>query len=58
MTLRVIVVDSADKAQRIVMRLRAGENFIAVAQAESIDPTGAAGGLLGRLAVSYVAPLC
>jgi tetratricopeptide (TPR) repeat protein len=51
-TLRVIVVDSVAKAQRIVTRLQAGESFIALAQAESIDPTGAAGGLLGRLALS------
>ena len=56
-TLRVIVVDSADKAQRIVVRLRAGENFIALAQAESIDPTGSAGGLLGRLAPSTLPPV-
>jgi tetratricopeptide (TPR) repeat protein len=56
-TLRVIVVDSADKAQRIVVRLRAGENFIALAQAESIDPTGSAGGLLGRLALSTLPPV-
>jgi tetratricopeptide (TPR) repeat protein len=56
-TLRVIVVDSAAKAQRIVTRLNAGENFIALAQAESIDPTGAAGGLLGRVAVSALPPV-
>jgi tetratricopeptide (TPR) repeat protein len=56
-TLRVIVVDSADKAQRIVVQLRAGENFVALAQAESIDPTGSAGGLLGRLALSTLPPV-
>ena len=55
--LRVIVVDSADKAQRIIVRSRAGENFIALAQAESIDPTGSAGGLLGRLALSTLPPV-
>ena len=31
-------------ARRIVVRLNNGENFIALAQAESIDPTAAAGG--------------
>src|SRR5437867_581351 len=51
-TLRVIVVDSAEKAQRVVARLNGGEDFIAVAQAESIDPTGGAGGLLGRVTLS------
>ena len=56
-TLRVIVVDSAEKAQRIVTRLDAGENFITLAQAESIDPTAAAGGLLGRLGLSTLPPI-
>ena len=48
-TLRVIVVDSADKAQHLVTRLNAGEDFIALARAESIDPTADAGGLLGKV---------
>jgi tetratricopeptide (TPR) repeat protein len=56
-TLRVIVVDSAEKAQRIVTRLQAGDNFIALAQAESIDPTGSAGGLLGRLSLTTLPPV-
>jgi len=56
-TLRVIVADSAEKAQRLVTRLHAGENFITLAQAESIDPTAAAGGLLGRLALSTLPPI-
>jgi tetratricopeptide (TPR) repeat protein len=51
-TLRVIVVDTAEEAQRIVTRLRSGEDFIALAQSESIDPTANAGGLLGRLPLS------
>ncbi|RPH56541.1 MAG: hypothetical protein EHM89_15295, partial [Acidobacteria bacterium] len=54
--LRVIVVDSAEKAQRILTRLKSGENFIALAQAESIDPTAAAGGLLGRVTLSTLPP--
>jgi len=56
-TLRVVVVDSAEKAQRMLTRLHAGENFITLAQAESIDPTAAAGGLLGRLALSTLPPV-
>ena len=33
-TLRVIVVDSAEEAQQIITRLNGGEDFIAMAQAE------------------------
>ncbi len=56
-TLRVIVVDSADKAQRLVTRLNGGEDFIGLAQAESIDPTASTGGLLGRLTLSSLPPV-
>jgi hypothetical protein len=56
-SLRVIVVDSADEARRIVSRLNRGEDFIAVAQAESIDPTAAAGGLLGKVTRSTLPPV-
>ncbi len=56
-TLRVIVVDSAEKAQGIVTRLNGGEDFIALAQAESIDPTRDAGGLLGRVTRSTLPPV-
>jgi hypothetical protein len=51
-TVRVIVVDSEEKAQRIVGRLNRGEDFIALARAESIDPTADAGGLLGKVTLS------
>jgi tetratricopeptide (TPR) repeat protein len=56
-TLRVIVVDSAEKAQRILTRLHGGEDFIALAQAESIDPTGDAGGFLGKVTLSTLPPV-
>jgi tetratricopeptide (TPR) repeat protein len=56
-TLRVIVVDSEEKARRVVARLNGGEDFIALAQAESIDPTGGTGGLLGKVKVSTLPPL-
>src|SRR5712691_5734313 len=56
-TLRVIVVNSAEEAGRIVARLNGGENFIALAQAESIDPTAGAGGLLGKVALSTLPPV-
>ena len=56
-TLRVIVVDSAQEAQRLVARLNGGEDFIALAQAESIDPTADAGGLLGKVTLSTLPPV-
>ena len=56
-TLRVIVVNSAEEAQRIVARLNGGENFVALAKAESIDPTADAGGLLGKVTLSTLPPL-
>ena len=56
-TLRVIVVDTEEKAQRIVIRLNSGDDFIAVAQAESIDPTSSAGGLLGKVTRSTLPPV-
>src|SRR5712691_7832667 len=56
-TLRVIVVNSAEEAGRIVARLNGGENFIALAQAESIDPTAGAGGLLGKITRSTLPPV-
>jgi tetratricopeptide (TPR) repeat protein len=51
-TLRVIVVDSLEDAERVLMRLGAGEDFIALARAVSNDPTGDAGGFLGRVTLS------
>src|SRR4029453_3592873 len=56
-TLRVIVVDSVEQAQRIVTRLNAGEDFIALARAESIDPTAGAGGFLGKVTLSTLPPV-
>jgi tetratricopeptide (TPR) repeat protein len=56
-TLRVVVVDSAEKAQRLLARLAGGEDFIAVAHAESIDPTASSGGLLGKLSLAALPPL-
>jgi hypothetical protein len=56
-TVRVIVVDSVEQAQRIVTRLNAGEDFIALAHAESNDPTAAAGGLLGKVMLSTLPPV-
>ena len=56
-TLRVIVVGSAEEAQRVVVRLNGGEDFVALAKAESIDPTADAGGLLGKVTLSTLPPM-
>ena len=56
-TLRVIVVDSAEEAQSIVTRLKGGEDFSALAHAESIDPTANTGGLLGKVTTSTLPPV-
>src|SRR5262245_40541923 len=56
-TVRVIVVPSAEAAERIAERLRNGANFIALANAESTDPTGDAGGMLGKVSLSTLPPL-
>ena len=56
LTLRILVAASADDAQRLADRVRAGEDFAALARAESIDPSAARGGLLGRIALSTMRP--
>lgn len=55
-TLRIIVANSADDARRIIDRLNRDENFVALAEAESIDPSAAAGGFLGKIALSSLRP--
>jgi tetratricopeptide (TPR) repeat protein len=55
-TLRVIVVSTVDEAERVMARLRSGADFAALARAESLDPTAAAGGLLGTVSLSELRP--
>jgi tetratricopeptide (TPR) repeat protein len=55
-TLRIIVVGSADEAQRVVQQLTNGESFISLARQVSIDATADSGGLLGRMALSALRP--
>ena len=55
-TLRIIVANSAEDAQRIIGRLNRNENFVALAAAESIDPSAASGGFLGKIALSSLRP--
>src|SRR4029079_13369033 len=49
---RIIVVESADAAQRVRDQLAAGENFPALAQRISVDATGRNGGLVGPVAIA------
>ena len=53
---RIIVVDSQDAAERILARLRNGENFVALAAEVSDDPSAKDGGLVGPLLASDLRP--
>src|SRR5258708_15726780 len=54
--LRLIVATSREDAERLLQRVRGGEDFAAVARSGSIDPSAADGGLLGRVAISTLRP--
>jgi tetratricopeptide (TPR) repeat protein len=56
LNLQVIVVDSPDKAHKILERLQQGEDFAAIAQKESIDPSASEGGYLGLIDLSTMRP--
>jgi VCBS repeat protein/ASPIC/UnbV protein/PPIC-type peptidyl-prolyl cis-trans isomerase-like protein len=56
LNLQVIVVDSPDKAERILDRLKKGEDFGGIAKSESIDPSAAQGGYLGLVDPSTLRP--
>jgi hypothetical protein len=47
--LRIIVVDSPAKADRVTERLKSGEDFATLARELSIDPTASDGGSMGRI---------
>jgi hypothetical protein len=51
-TFRIIVVSSGDRAAQIAVRVKQGEDFAKLAQAESLDPSAAQGGLIGPIALS------
>jgi tetratricopeptide (TPR) repeat protein len=55
-TLRMIVVSSAEAADRILARLTSGESFAVVATAESLGPNAASGGWLGRIPLAQLRP--
>ncbi|HTU34541.1 MAG TPA: FG-GAP-like repeat-containing protein [Candidatus Acidoferrum sp.] len=46
-SLQVIVVDSQEKAQTVLQRLKAGQDFAVVAKEMSIDPNAGNGGYVG-----------
>jgi hypothetical protein len=55
-TLRMIVVTTADAAQRVLDRLNAGENFAVVARNASTAPSAEDGGWLGKLPLAQLRP--
>jgi tetratricopeptide (TPR) repeat protein len=55
-TLRIMVVGSREEALRLIQRVRSGDDFGALARAESVDPSAADGGLLGRVPISTLRP--
>jgi hypothetical protein len=55
-TLRVIVVDSEADAQRVLGRLKNGEDFGVIAKSKSMDPHAEDYGYLGRVEVASLRP--
>ena len=47
--IRIIVVESEPEAEQLLKRLRAGEDFAALAREKSIDPSSTDGGSLGHV---------
>jgi tetratricopeptide (TPR) repeat protein len=54
--LRIIVASSAEQAQRILERLKKGEDFAALAKRESVDATADDFGYMGRLDPATLRP--
>jgi hypothetical protein len=55
-TLRMLTATSRESAERLLVRLAAGESFVTLATTESTAPTAAEGGWLGRLPLSQLRP--
>ncbi|HET9268110.1 MAG TPA: FG-GAP-like repeat-containing protein [Vicinamibacterales bacterium] len=51
-TFRLIVVSTPERAEQIAARVRRGEDFAALAKAESLDASASRGGLVGPVALS------
>jgi tetratricopeptide (TPR) repeat protein len=56
LTLRIIVVSSAEDAQIIRRRLQQGADFASIAAQQSIDPSADQGGLMGTVLLSTIRP--
>jgi tetratricopeptide (TPR) repeat protein len=54
--LRIIVAGSAEQAQRILERLKNGEDFATLAKRESVDATADDGGYMGKLDPATLRP--
>ncbi len=54
--LLIIVVDSPSQADRVLQRLKNGEDFAALAKEVSIDPTASDGGSMGRIDPAALRP--
>src|SRR5687768_15006375 len=55
-TFRIIVASTDEAARRIAQQIAAGGNIVALAGAESIDPSASSGGLIGPIALSALRP--
>ena len=54
--LLIIVVDSPSQANRVLQRLKNGEDFAALAKEVSVDPTASDGGSMGRIDPAALRP--
>lgn len=56
LSLRLVVVDSADEAARLLKQLKAGEDFAVLAREKSTDATAIDGGFLGNVDPATLRP--
>ena len=54
--IRIIVVESADEAQQILVDLKNGGDFAKLAREKSIDPTASEGGFMGKMDTASLLP--
>jgi hypothetical protein len=56
LTLRIVVVSSAEDAQSIRHRLQQGGDFASIAAQQSLDPSADEGGLMGKVSLETIRP--
>ena len=56
LNLRILVVESEEDARLVQTRLARGDDFAALAEAMSVDPTAPEGGMLGAIDVATLRP--